>query len=260
MAEKTLIAWTDHTFNIAWGCQKISPGCANCYADDMASRYGHKIWGPAKTTGRRTFGEKHWAEPLVWERQAAREGRQHRVFCSSMCDVFEDHPTIDVERAKLWPLIGRTPHLDWQLLTKRADRIAANLPADWDEIRGRVWLGVSVENADYVWRMDRLRGIDPAVRFVSYEPALGPIAHAADLTGIDWLIYGGESGARHRPEDKQWARDVMAKCRESGTAFFHKQSAARFTERGIELDGKIVREYPTPRRVGLPVVDPSLLS
>lgn len=249
MADKTLIAWTDHTFNVAWGCTKISPGCKNCYAVDLAGRYGHDVWGPGKP--RRVFGSKHWDEPLKWDREAGREGRTHRVFCSSMCDVFEDHPTIEAEREKLWALVEATPRLDWQLLTKRAERIAGNLPANWDRIRGRVWLGVSVENADYVWRMDRLRCLDSAVRFVSYEPALGPIAHAADLTGIDWLIYGGESGLRFRPEDKQWARDIMTKCRESGTAFFHKQSAARFTERGIDLDGVIVREYPEPRRLSL---------
>lgn len=250
MAEKTLIAWTHHTFNIAWGCTKISPGCTNCYADDLAGRYGHDVWGPKKP--RRTFGEKHWSEPLKWEAEAVQAGERRRVFCSSMCDVFEDHPTIDQERARLWSLIARTPHLDWQLLTKRADRIAANLPAGWPEKWPNVWLGVSIENNDYVGRADRLRQIPAAVRFISYEPALGPVPDL-DLAGIDWLIYGGESGPKYRPEDKQWARDVWAKCRASGTAFFHKQSAHRFTERGIELDGKIVREYPTPR-MGLAVI------
>jgi protein gp37 len=201
MADKTKIAWTDHTFNIAWGCTKVSPGCKNCYADSQASRFGHNVWGPNKP--RRTFGEKHWAEPLQWEKAAAKEGKAKRVFCSSMCDVFEDHATIDAEREKLWPLIAQTPHLHWQLLTKRPERIAANLPADWDAIKSRVWIGTSVENADYVGRVDHIRGIDAAVRFVSYEPALGPIAHAVNLVNIDWLIYGGESGANFRPEDKQ---------------------------------------------------------
>lgn len=246
MADKTLIAWTDHTFNIAWGCVKISPGCQNCYADGLASRYGHSVWGPAKTTARRTFTEKHWAEPLKWNKGAELEGRRHKVFCSSMCDVFEDHPTIDAERKRLWKLIEATPGLDWQLLTKRSNRIAPNLPGNWSAIKDRVWLGVSVENADYAHRIDDIRSLDSAVRFVSYEPAIGPIAHVANLTNIDWLIYGGESGPNYRHEDKQWARDIMAACRRTGTAFFHKQSAARFTERGIELDGQIVREYPKP--------------
>lgn len=256
MAEKTAIAWTDHTFNLAWGCVKISPGCAHCYADDLAARYGHDVWGPGKA--RRTFGAKHWAEPLAWQRKAAAEGVRRRVFCSSMCDNFEDHPTIAAELAKLWPLIRATPDLDWQLLTKRADRIAACLPADWGEGYPNVWLGVSIENADYTWRADRLRAVPAAVRFVSYEPALGPLAQALDLSGLDWVIYGGESGPSHRPEDKQWARDMRDACRGAGVAFFHKQSAARFTEQGVRLDGELIREYPAARRALLPL--PTLFS
>jgi protein gp37 len=249
VAEKTAIAWTDHTFNIAWGCVKISPGCKNCYADGLAGRYGFDVWGPTKP--RRTFGAKHWAEPLGWNKAAEAEGRRHRAFCSSMCDVGEDHPTIDQERAKLWPLIRATPWLDWQLLTKRADRLAAILPPGWGDGWPNVWLGVSIENNDYVHRADALRAIPAAVRFISYEPALGPVPDL-DTRGIDWVIYGGESGNNYRPEDKQWARDVRAMCKTTGTAFFHKQSADRYTERGIELDGKIVREYPTSR-LPLPV-------
>src|SRR5262245_39427976 len=103
MGEKTAIAWTDHTFNIAWGCQKISPGCLNCYADGLADRFGYDVWGPTKT--RRTFPAKHWAEPLKWNAAAERDGRPHRVFCSSMCDWAEDHPTIAAELPKLWALI-----------------------------------------------------------------------------------------------------------------------------------------------------------
>lgn len=129
MADKTIIAWTHRTFNLAWGCTKVSPGCKNCYADTLSGRYGHSVWGPKNP--RRTFGPKHWAEPLKWNAEAQAAGTRLRVFSSSMCDYMEDHPTITQERAKLWPLIRATPHLDWQLLTKRSDRIAANLPADW---------------------------------------------------------------------------------------------------------------------------------
>jgi len=249
MSEKTLIAWTDHTFNVAWGCTKVSPGCKNCYADELSERYGFDVWGAGKA--RRTFGAKHWQEPEKWQQRAAAEGQSRRVFCSSMCDVFEDHPTITRERRKLWDLIRRTPLLDWQLLTKRPERIAGNLPPEWGAGWPNVWLGTTIENADYAGRADTLRRIPAAVRFISYEPALGPLAHALDLAGIHQVIYGGESGAHYRPEDKQWARDMRAKCQAEGVAFFHKQSAARFTERGIELDGEIVREYPRPRRLAL---------
>lgn len=252
MADKTAIAWTDHTFNIAWGCVKVSPGCKNCYADTQSRRYGHDVWGPNKP--RRTFGEKHWNEPLKWNRAAEVEGVRKRVFCSSMCDVFEDHPTINAEREKLWPLIRATPWLDWQILTKRAERIAANLPADWRDGYENVWLGVSIENNDYVQRADHLRLVPATVRFVSYEPALGPLDQL-DLNGIDWIIYGGESGAKYRNHDFAWARDIRKRCETFGVAFFYKQSAAFHPERGTTLDGELVRSYPT-RRLSLPVLTP----
>ena len=249
MSAKTIIAWTDHTFNIAWGCQKVSPGCKNCYADTLSKRYGaSSVWGPGQP--RRTFGAKHWADPLKWNAEANREGRQHRVFSSSMCDIFEDHPDITAERAKLWDLIERTPCLDWQLLTKRADRIATNLPPTWGDGWPNVWLGVSIENNEYVSRADDLRRIPAAVHFVSYEPALGPLDEL-DLTGLDWLICGGESGPKYRPMDLQWVRDIRARCEDAGVSFFFKQSAAPRTEMGIQLDGAIVRAYPTPRLIAI---------
>jgi protein gp37 len=253
MAQDSKIAWCDHTFNAAWGCEKISPGCTNCYADALSDRYGFDVWGPGKA--RRTFGEKHWKEPLAWNRAAERAGLRARVFCSSMTDVFLDDPTIEAERGKLWPLIRATPSLNWLLLTKRSDRIAACLPADWGPHGySNVWLGVSVEGAEYAYRADQLRAVPAAVRFVSYEPALGPLAHALDLSGIDWLIVGGESGPRHRPMEHQWARDVKAACEAAGVAFFFKQSSAYRPDSGIELDGAVLRAYPSVRRVALPVL------
>jgi len=249
MAAKTIIAWTDRTFNIAWGCTKISPGCKNCYADTLSHRYGQSVWGPGQP--RRTFGAKHWNEPVKWNREAEQLGRRLRVFCSSMCDNFEDHPTITAERQKLWSLIRATPNLDWQLLTKRAERMARNLPTDWGSSGyPNVWLGVSIENNDYVNRADVLRTLPAVVRFVSYEPALGPLEQL-NLDGLDWIIYGGESGPGYRPENKQWARDIRERCDQQGVAFFHKQSSGFRTEMGIDLDGAIVRHYPQPRRIGL---------
>jgi protein gp37 len=146
------------------------------------------------------------------------------------------------------PAIRSTPWLDWQLLTKRHERIAQSLPDDWGQGWHNVWLGVSIENNDYVERADYLNCIPAVVRFVSYEPALGPL-DKLDLSGIDWVIYGGESGPNRRPEDKQWARDMRDRCWQHSPriAFFHKQSSAIRTEMGIELDGVIVREFPIPR-------------
>lgn len=256
MAEQTGISWTDHTFNIAWGCTKISPGCKHCYAETLSARWGNDVFG---TRERRTFGEKHWAEPLRWNARAEREGVRRRVFCSSMCDVFEDHPIIDQERAKLWPLTQETPWLDWQLLTKRADRIEQGLPSDWGEGYRNVWLGVSAENQEWAdrripWLMD----VPASLRFISYEPALGPL-DIRKMTGcdhpvsngclcwpkgIDWVIAGGESGPGFRPADVGWFRSMRDQCRAAGVPFFFKQSSGLRPGCGIKLDGEVIQEMP----------------
>lgn len=243
MAENTAIEWTDATFNIAWGCMKVSPGCTHCYADTLSRRYGHDVWGPAATTARRTFGEKHWGEPLRWNRAAEQAGVRRRVFCSSMCDVFEDHPTIDAERAKLWPLIRATPSLDWQLLTKRPERILARLPGDWGEGYPNVWLGTSVESQEYAdERIPHLLAVPARVRFLSCEPLLGRITfrwaswdpnsgkrverwHLDGLAGIHWVIVGGESGPQARLMDVGWADKLRLECADAGVAFFMKQDS-----------------------------------
>lgn len=260
MSEHTGIEWTDHTFNIAWGCFKVSPGCAHCYADTFSRRYGHDVWGPPKTTARRTFGEKHWNEPLKWERAAAADpsggacadipGRL--VFCSSMCDVFEDHPTIDAEREKLWPLIRATPHLTWQLLTKRPERIAANLPSDWGEGYANVWLGTSIESNDYRWRYDELAKVKAVVHFLSLEPLLGHVDLYDRFSGLGpdeawWVIVGGESGPGARPMDLDDVRSIKRACDEFGVAFFLKQLGGVRDKRGHAdalLDGDRFTEFP----------------
>lgn len=270
MGETTSIGWTDHTFNIAWGCLKVSPGCNHCYADTWATRWGFDVWGPPKTTARRTFDAKHWAEPLKWNAKAEAEGVRRRVFCSSMCDVFEDHPTIIAELAKLWPLIRATPWLDWQLLTKRPERIAANLPSDWGE-RGyaNVWLGTSVESLEYIERIADLLKSPAAVHFLSAEPLLGrldvqnylmssdgfcldddgDVVHVNDGgRGLSWIICGGESGPGARSMDLEWARLLRDHCEQIGTAFFLKQLGGSRDKRehhDAVLDGRTHTEFPS---------------
>jgi protein gp37 len=139
MGETTGITWTDHTFNIVWGCHKVSDECKHCYAEAWSKRVGLKVWG--QNGARRTFGEKHWHEPLKWNRDAERAGVRARVFCSSMADVFESHPTLTEERQKLWPLIGLTPWLDWQLLTKRPENMRRFAPEAWRKILARERMG-----------------------------------------------------------------------------------------------------------------------
>jgi protein gp37 len=246
MAERTGISWCDHTFNIAWGCVKISEGCKFCYADTLSGRFGLDVWGPGKA--RKTMGAKYWNDPIRWNRSAEKAGARRRVFTSSMTDVFMDDTTIDAERDRLWGLIRTTPALDWLILTKRADRIAAKLPADWGEGYPNAWLGVSIEDAGNAWRADELRKLPAVVRFVSYEPALGPL-DSMPLDGLDWVIYGGESGNDRRADDRDWARSMRDRCREAGVAFFYKQESARKAGTNPYLDGEEIKEWPTPRCV-----------
>ncbi len=267
MGESTAIAWTDASFNIAFGCFKISPGCKNCYADTFTTnRLGLKLWGPPETTPRRVFGQKHWDEPLKWNKAAARAGVRSRVFSSSMCDIGEQHPTIIAERAKLWPLVRATPMLDWQLLSKRDWLAPGVLPDDWGEGYANVWLGRSVEDQEYAdLRVPELLNTPAKTRFLSVEPMLGPVdfgsikmpdgdhlnqlySHGAGA-GISWVICGGESGPGYRPMDHAWARSLRDQCVASGVAFFQKQSAAIRTEMGtylIEEDGSkwAWKQYP----------------
>lgn len=253
MGENTGISWADYTFNIAWGCSKVSPGCKNCYAETLSKRFGRDCFG---NSPRVTMGKPYWRNPIRWNRDALERDERPRVFCSSMCDVFEDHPVIDQERERLWRLIRETPRLDWLLLTKRADRIQECLPAEWgtcwDTTYANVWLGVSIESMDYEDRADLLVGIPAAVRFVSYEPVLGPL-DGLDLEGIDWLIYGGESGPGRRDADEglSWARTLRERCRVAGTAFWFKQVSALKPGTGEDaLGGHPTKELPWWQRRG----------
>jgi protein gp37 len=241
VSARTGIQWTNHTFNPWWGCIKVSPGCENCYAETFARRVGQRVWGPAKTTPRRVFGEKHWAEPLKWNREAEAAGERRRVFCASMADVFEDHPTAHAERLRLWELIRATPHLDWQLLTKRPENIAAYLPEDWGKGYRNVWLGTTAEDqARLEDRIGYLCRVLARVHFLSVEPMLGPLdctkvgglgylraGWSPAVAGIDWVIIGGESGPKARPFNIQWARSLVAQCRASNVAPFVKQLGRR---------------------------------
>jgi protein gp37 len=244
MGYETLIAWTDHTFNPWMGCVKVSEGCRNCYAERLVkNKMGLNVWGVGAPRQRT---KTPWENLRKWNLQAGESGVIRKVFCASLCDVFEDHPDANKTRADLWRVIKESKNLIFQMLTKRPENITGMLPADWNGGWKNVWLGTSVENMDVSNRVDFLRSIPAPVRFISYEPALGPLDDL-DITGIDWIIYGGESGPKFRLENKQWARTMHAKCSANKTAFFHKQSSGIRTEMGIELDGVIVREYPIPR-------------
>jgi protein gp37 len=246
----TIIAWTDYTFNPWMGCTKVSAGCKNCYAERFVSkRMGLSVWGPS---ARRQITKSPWggvAREL--KRDPGKEpgvlgaGYPRTIFIGSLMDWAEDRADLVEPRNCMWKIIRNAPHAHFQLLTKRPDNILHMLPPDWGNGWANVWLGTSIEDQSVAARADALRSIPAAVRFVSYEPAIGKLR--LNLDGIHWVIYGGESGPGYRPEDKLWARYMRADCAQAGAAFFHKQSTGFRTELGIELDGKIVREFPLDR-------------
>lgn len=249
MGENTNISWAHHTFNPWLGCSRVSAGCAKCYAERfVGGRMGLRLWGD--TADRRQT--KTWRNPVRWNRLAQEAGERHRVFCGSLCDVFEDHPTVNRIRPDLWPLIACTPHLDWLLLTKRPENISRMLPADWgDDGLPNVWLGTSIENRDVAHRSPTLTRIPAAIHFLSYEPALGPLHQVRGLLdGIDWLVCGGESGPGFRPMYVGWAYDIRDRCRDENVAFFFKQESAikpGYVSRLGQMSGLAVREMPTLR-------------
>jgi protein gp37 len=219
----TSIEWTDATWNPVAGCTVLSPGCTNCYAMRMAARLDamgmKKYRGLTRKSGRRAV----WTGKVRLDREAlvvpTKWRKPRRIFVNSMSDLFHDSvPAAFV--AEVWSVMASTRWHTYQILTKRPCRMAAitaSLP-----LLPNVWLGTSVENADYLTRIDDLRNVRAAVRFISFEPLLGSVA-AADLRDIHWAIIGGESGPRSRPMLEEWVDEIEASCRESNTAFFFKQ-------------------------------------
>ena len=251
MGKGTGIAWTDDTFNPWWGCTKVSPGCDHCYTETLDARWSNDPhWG--KGVARRMFGDKHWSEPLKWNREAQTEGKQRKVFCASMADVMDDEAP-QGQRERLWELIDSTPNLIWQLLTKRPQRFMRYLPKEFKHCN--VWLGMSAENQQmFEVRADHL--IDASVdrgtvAFISYEPALGPLTLSTRPNwDLDWLICGGESGPDRRPMEQIWVESIQRECAERGTKFFMKQMSARTPEQGAQLIPAhlLIRQFPEAAR------------
>lgn len=243
MSATTGIEWTEKTWNPWHGCTKVSPGCAHCYMFRDKKRYGQnpEVVTRSKTTFR---------DPLKWKEPA-------RVFTCSWSDWF--HADADAWRDEAWDIIRATPHLTYQILTKRVERVADHLPDDWGEGWPNVWLGVSVENQRHAYRAHALVQIPAAVRFVSAEPLLGPVkfvygreedgTYRCTISEIDWVIVGGESGPDARPMSLDWARSLRDDCAAFGTAFFLKQLGGASNPRAHEqavLDG--VRHTAFPER------------
>jgi protein gp37 len=230
MGDHSAIEWTEATWNPVTGCDRVSAGCDNCYALALAARlkgmgqakYQHD--GDPRTSGPGfgvTVHPDDLATPKRWR-------RPRRIFVNSMSDLF--HPKVPADFvAQVFEVMESTPQHTYQVLTKRPKR-ARQLLRGWTPA-SNVWLGVSVENDSVVDRADVLREVPAAVRFLSCEPLLGPLT-SLDLTGIHWVIVGGESGPNFRPMRAEWATDLRDRCAEGGIPFFFKQWGGRTPKSG----------------------------
>jgi protein gp37 len=246
MAE-TSIEWTDATWNPVAGCTVLTAGCTNCYAMRMAARLDamgqekyrgltRRSGGRAVWTGKIRLDEKSLTAPKSWS-------KPRKVFVNSMSDLFhEDVPAEFI--ARVWSVMKETPRHTYQILTKRPDRMAEVLSRPPFEILPNVWLGASVEDGRVLNRLEAVRRVPAAVRFVSLEPLIGSVADG-DLTGINWAIVGGESGPRAREMKPEWVDEIEAMCRRSGTAFFFKQWGGKNKKAaGRMLNGQTYDEMP----------------
>lgn len=253
MADKSSIEWTEATWNPTTGCDRISPGCDNCYALTLAKRL--KAMGNPKY---QTDGDPRTSGPgfgIAVHEDALDLPRRWRtprmIFVNSMSDLW--HARVPTEFVcHVFDVMADTPQHTYQLLTKRPRRLARMAPIlPWPH---NIWVGVSVESQEQAWRVAELRRVPAAVRFISAEPLLGPLK--LDLDGIDWLIAGGESGFNHRPMDERWALELRNQCASSGTAFFFKQwGGVHAKTGGRELAGRTWDDMPGA--AASPTVEPA---
>lgn len=239
--ENSKIEWCDHTFNPWIGCCKISEGCKNCYAEKIAKRfYKQAQWG--KNEKRILTSDSYWKQPLKWNRKAGAENKRKKIFCASMADVF-DESVSDSWRDRIFSLVKDTQNLDWLILTKRPENALHYF--NYNTIKGNLipwnaWIGVTVENQKEAnERIPLLLKIQASMRFLSCEPLLSeinfyetsgfmpeknhPWRNVPILTGIDWVICGGETGRDARPCHPHWIRKIKEQCIHSNVAFFFKQ-------------------------------------
>jgi len=236
MATKTKIEWTEMSWNPVTGCTKVSPGCLNCYAEKMALRL-HAMGQKRYRNGFEvTLQPDLLDEPYKWS--AART-----IFVNSMSDLFHAKVPLPYIR-KVFETIRNNPQHTFQVLTKRSERLARDAgKLFWPH---NLWIGVSVENSDYRNRIDDLRNVPAAVRFLSCEPLLGPLPEL-DLKDIHWVIVGGESGPKARPMKEDWVTSIKSQCAAQKIPFFFKQwGGTNKKKTGRLLNGKIWDEMPTP--------------
>jgi len=246
MAE-TSIEWTDATWNPVAGCTVLTAGCTNCYAMRMAARLDAmgtaKYRGLTRKSGKRAVwtgkirvDEASLDVPRSWS-------KPRKVFVNSMSDLFHEDVSVDFI-AKVWAVMKDTTRHTYQILTKRPERMAEVLSASPFEVLPNVWLGTSIEDGRVLNRLDDIRRVPAAIRFVSLEPLIGSVA-AGDLQGIDWAIVGGESGPRAREMKPEWVHEIETMCSKSGTAFFFKQWGGKNKKAaGRMLNGRTYDDMP----------------
>lgn len=251
MGANSKIGWTDATWNVAIGCDKVSEECKFCYMmRDMGGRWNKDVNGVVTRTKPSTF-----RKPLSWQRQGmkSRNGRKLKVFVSSLTDLF--HPEIDSYRDEVWEIIRSCPDLVFQILTKRPERIADNLPEDWgDSGYENVWLGTSIGMQKHLHRMVTLSEIPAKNRFISAEPLIGSICFVSEgeaFSKIDWVIVGGESGNEsglytYRPCRNIWIQGVMADCLIQKKPIFMKQLGTYLSKKHSlkSRHGTDIEEWP----------------
>ena len=230
------------TWNPVTGCSKVSPGCLNCYAEGFARRL-HAQGNPRYKAGFEVAVHADMLKlPLRWR-------KPRLVFVNSMSDLFHEKVPVDFI-VEVFDVMREAGAHEFQILTKRSARVLdLDAELDWPP---NVWLGVSVENADYLYRVDDLRKTRAAIKFICFEPLLGSV-ESVDLTGIDWVIVGGESGPKARLMQKEWAREIRDKCIARDVPFFFKQwGGTQRKKSGRILEGKLWEQMPTHRE-GFPL-------
>lgn len=241
MSTKSKIEWTELTWNPVTGCTKISPGCKNCYAERMARRLKAMGQPNYKNGFQVTMHEQSLELPLRWKKPKT-------IFVNSMSDLFHK----DVKDEFIKKVFDVMQKADWhrfQVLTKRPVRVLElNDELPW---MSNIWMGVSVENRDYTIRIDQLRKTGAKIKFLSLEPLLGSL-HDLDLTGIDWVIVGGESGPGARPIDPSWVIDIRDQCKRAEVPFFFKQwGGTNKKKTGRLLEGRTWDEMPVTQQIPL---------
>lgn len=236
MATNSHIEWTDATWNPVTGCTKISPGCKLCYAERLSVRLKAMGQQNYRNGFALTLHPHMLQHPLHWR-------KPRRIFVNSMSDLFHDEVPLEFI-AQVFGVMRSASWHQYQVLTKRSERLLQVSPSlNWQP---QIWMGVSVENEDYLYRVDHLRRTGAHVKFLSIEPLLGPL-HRLDLRGVHWVIVGGESGPAARPLDPDWVREIRDRCRLAGVPFFFKQWGGVFKSRtGRLLDGRTWDDLPCP--------------